>query len=174
MAYKPLKIGGYCGKGLHLLTLAKDIYIGKSGKKQCRRCKEICTKRYSNNNRERLIANSRKWHLANKERALQKSREWKNRNQERSYLSNRKSHLKRTFGISLAYQQDLASIQHGLCGICNKELGSRPLVDHNHKTKRVRGLLCRKCNTGLGQFDDSINVLRRAIQYLERSESLQG
>ena len=60
--------------------------------------------------------------------------------------------------------------QRGLCAICSVELaltGSNTLVDHNHKTGRLRGILCRSCNSGLGQFRDSSTTLQLAIYYLE-------
>lgn len=40
-------------------------------------------------------------------------------------------------------------------------------LDHNHKTEEFRGFLCDRCNTGLGKFDDNIELLKKAIQYLE-------
>src|SRR3990167_5769676 len=164
---KPLRIGGYCRKNLHLLDVPKSIYTSKPGKRQCASCKQASSQRYLESNREKLLANGKKWHLANRSHALKKGRDWKSRNKERNYLNNRQSHLKRAFGISLADQQDLAVLQRGLCPICETSLGSRPLVDHDHLTGKVRGLLCRKCNTGPGQFKDTATIVRRALQYLE-------
>jgi dihydroorotase-like cyclic amidohydrolase len=43
-------------------------------------------------------------------------------------------------------------------------------VDHDHKTGKVRALLCRNCNTGLGNFQDSPELLKTAIQYLEEEK----
>lgn len=45
-------------------------------------------------------------------------------------------------------------------------------VDHNHETKQVRDLLCHSCNTGLGKFKDSVELLEAATQYLKRHNSL--
>lgn len=61
--------------------------------------------------------------------------------------------------------------QKGRCGICRKRLYSKRYkafaVDHCHATGAIRGLLCTKCNTGLGQFDDSIENLHAAVDWLE-------
>lgn len=59
--------------------------------------------------------------------------------------------------------------QEGLCAICRQPSDGRRLdIDHDHKTDRVRGLLCRKCNLSIGKFEDDPNMLRRAAEYLER------
>ncbi len=61
----------------------------------------------------------------------------------------------------------LLALQGGVCAICSK---NRPLgVDHCHLFNEVRGLLCNKCNLGLGMFDDDPDRLRAAADYLERS-----
>ena len=61
----------------------------------------------------------------------------------------------------------LLALQGGVCAICSK---NRPLgVDHCHLFNEVRGLLCDKCNLGLGMFDDDPDRLRAAADYLERS-----
>jgi hypothetical protein len=65
--------------------------------------------------------------------------------------------------------QILHAEQHGLCKICGRsETGNRRLsTDHDHDTKQTRSLLCRRCNTALGNFDDNIELLTKAIKYLE-------
>ena len=55
--------------------------------------------------------------------------------------------------------------QNGKCAICSKELW-KPHVNHCHQTKKVRGLLCLECNTGLGKFKDDGALLQKAIGYL--------
>lgn len=60
--------------------------------------------------------------------------------------------------------------QGGVCAICSKEdaAGKRLAVDHCHETGKVRGLLCLKCNTVLGKMNDEVNLLKKAIAYLEK------
>lgn len=61
--------------------------------------------------------------------------------------------------------------QNGKCAICKfkPENGDNRLaVDHDHGTKKVRGLLCSKCNTALGLFKDDVEILDEAISYLKK------
>lgn len=63
--------------------------------------------------------------------------------------------------------QELLTAQDGLCAICRKPPSRKRLhVDHSHSGGQVRGLLCNKCNFGVGQFNDSILLLEAAIAYL--------
>jgi len=75
------------------------------------------------------------------------------------------------YGITVVEYERLLRKQDGACAICRRECmsGKRLSVDHCHRTGKVRGLLCSKCNTGLGLFDDMIAVLRKAIVYLQSS-----
>jgi Recombination endonuclease VII len=56
--------------------------------------------------------------------------------------------------------------QDGKCAICKCEFTHTPFVDHCHITGKVRRLLCRDCNTGLGRFKDDPHRLLAALQYL--------
>ena len=57
--------------------------------------------------------------------------------------------------------------QNGGCAICGAVPTDRPLsVDHSHHTDKVRGLLCSRCNSGIGFFKDNPNLLRNAVNYL--------
>ena len=57
------------------------------------------------------------------------------------------------------------AIQKNRCAICKNNV--KLCVDHDHKTNIIRGLLCRSCNAGMGQFKDSVSVIKEAIKYLE-------
>lgn len=91
-------------------------------------------------------------------------KEWRKRHKERLRLE----HVSR-YGISSEEYTRLLNKQDNKCAICGLSFGINytPHVDHNHETQRVRGLLCRKCNSGLGQFEDSTINLQQAIVYLK-------
>ena len=87
---------------------------------------------------------------------------------EYSYGNNKDKHLKRLYGISYKEYQVMLEAQGGRCAICATDKpGKRAFaVDHCHDTGNVRGLLCTNCNTGIGNLQDNIGLLERAIEYL--------
>lgn len=57
--------------------------------------------------------------------------------------------------------------QDGKCYLCDEDIRQKPYVDHNHKTGKIRKLLCFHCNVGLGHFKDSIELMQKAIDYIK-------
>lgn len=89
------------------------------------------------------------------------------KNQEKA----RTSHLYNTFGITWDDYLVILESQGGVCAICGKsceENGRLLCVDHDHKTGVIRGLLCTKCNSGLGLLKDDISILEKATTYLRK------
>ncbi len=87
------------------------------------------------------------------------------------YASTRNSILKRRYGITLEDYNSWYDKQKGCCAICRRHLSELKValgVDHDHKTGKVQGLLCKSCNILLGCADDSRGILIKAIQYLQR------
>jgi len=79
----------------------------------------------------------------------------------------------RNYGVGYREYLEMLDSNNGGCWICNKtrEDGDINLaVDHCHTTGKVRGLLCSDCNVGLGKLGDSTKSIRKALEYLERSE----
>jgi hypothetical protein len=67
---------------------------------------------------------------------------------------------------------ELYNKQDGKCFCCNKhedELPKKLCLDHDHKTMKIRGLLCTACNNMIGNARDNIETLQRAIEYLKKS-----
>lgn len=80
--------------------------------------------------------------------------------------------LRYYFGITLEQYNSMLEEQGGVCWICLRPQMKKFLaVDHDHKTNRIRGLLCGLCNQGLGSFGDSPELLHRAIKYLRRRKA---
>jgi hypothetical protein len=71
-------------------------------------------------------------------------------------------------GISVEEFEEMLARQQGACGICERPFRRTPHIDHCHASGTVRGLLCNKCNVGLGYYDDDPTFVRKAAHYLER------
>ena len=115
----------------------------------CRECKKIYRDEYRQNNREAVIAATKNWAAQHPELVKKK------------YQKNR---LKQ-YGITPEEKQTVFEFQKGLCAICEAPL-TRPNVDHDHRTGATRGLLCWRCNSALGKFQDKVERLQRAVEYL--------
>jgi hypothetical protein len=115
-------------------------------------------------------------------RAVERARAWQQRNPERyaAFLKRRNaspaykrslraSHLKRKYGLTVADYETMLVAQHGGCAICGSPEpdGQSLHVDHCHGSGAVRGLLCFRCNAGLGQFDHDGDRLAAAAAYLQ-------
>lgn len=94
---------------------------------------------------------------------------------ERLLKHRRNIHLVRHYGITEHDYELLLNAQAGVCATCSRpEIRTKNRktdklsVDHDHKTGKVRGLLCYKCNVALGMVSDSIDRLKSLISYLER------
>ena len=91
--------------------------------------------------------------------------------------SKRSHNLRVRYGLSLEDYEKLLAVQHGGCAICGVLVsGGRSSllhVDHDHKTKQVRGLLCSECNLRLGHVED-IEFQAKAKVYLGRCQSVDS
>lgn len=118
--------------------------------------------------------------LSSRCRACTKARakEWvktqdKRRRNRKGKRAQRRAHLRKNYGITPAYYEEMLVSQGGKCAIC---LGVNPkrrlAVDHCHATGKVRSLLCLRCNGIIGFLEDSPTRLRAAMAYLERHQQL--
>lgn len=108
-------------------------------------------KAYRARNKETMRARTKADYHANKEARLSKQSETRH-------------------GITSAEKATMLADQGGICCICDSPTpnGKGWHTDHNHKTGKVRGILCHNCNTGLGQFKDDPALMRLAADYLEK------
>jgi Recombination endonuclease VII len=110
-----------------------------------------------------------------RERTLARGSAWRRANRDKLSARNRDKYMKRRYGISRADYDALFERQGGVCAICRKRSKERLCVDHCHVTGMIRGLLCRKCNFGLGSLCDDQRALVAALAYLgARSDDRAG
>jgi len=81
-------------------------------------------------------------------------------------------HMKRAYGLDFKDYEKMLEAQNGVCAICSSpppnNRKTRLAIDHCHKTGKVRGLLCDKCNRSIGLLKDDVNILTKAIEYLNK------
>lgn len=146
----------------------------------CKICHRKKRSEWVARNREKVNQKKREANKKNPERNRQKAREWREKNPERfkqwgiEYRKRTKEQAKHRdvewrYGLPREEYKAAMERQGGKCAICKKSRTStkRSLhVDHCHQTGAFRGLLCSRCNSGIGQFGDDPKMLARAIAYL--------
>lgn len=107
-----------------------------------------------------------------KKKQLNYSKKWKSNNKDKCYYYN--AVLARDLDVTpkelVVIYDRLYRQQKGCCAICGvhqSELKKRLSIDHDHKTKTIRGLLCGNCNLGIGLLNEEVQVLQNAILYLD-------
>lgn len=73
------------------------------------------------------------------------------------------------YGISENNVIEIIAAQGDKCPICDKSIDSKSHVDHDHETGKIRGILCKECNIGLGMFGDNPGTIIKAADYLIRN-----
>jgi hypothetical protein len=122
---------------------------------------------YKDKNKQRE-ANRRSYHKYKEER-LEWSKTYYQKTKSDKAIKSRFSWIRRAYGMSPEDFENLWDAQNGLCAICSIPLGEgyRCHIDHNHATNKIRGLLCKACNNGIGFLKDDPALLRKAAIYIE-------
>ena len=105
--------------------------------------------------RDKKIKKKKEWHEAHKEEVRFQRWQWS---------------IKRRYGLTADEYYKIFNKQGGRCAICGRNqsgLKVKLMVDHDHATGRVRGLLCGDCNRMIGMFHDLSRLLAKAAYYLE-------
>jgi len=89
-------------------------------------------------------------------------------------------YLLRNYGIDIDYYNKILKLQNNKCALCGSEgfvmkecHTAKLVVDHDHKTNKVRGLLCHNCNRALGLLQDNPEVIRRCAEWVEGATTIQ-
>jgi hypothetical protein len=120
---------------------------------------------------------AKQWQKDHPKKVRKRLKRWRDNNPDKVKLTNSdwyKSHKieiqaqrrQTKYAIGREAYVHIAKRAAGCCEICGNKL-KRAQLDHDHQTGKIRGLLCCKCNLGLGNFNDDINKLKLAIKYLE-------
>jgi hypothetical protein len=148
---------------------------GRNGTRpECKTCTGEIRRAWYANNRKAEIERVTAWQREHPDKL--KARMDAFRAAGKKKLSDRKSHLKRKYGLSLEQYDAMLAAQGGVCAICHlpRPDERRLHVDHDHETGEIRGLLCFSCNNALGDFRDSLELFRAAAEYLDRDEELNS
>lgn len=174
-----LKVCTKCGQEQPLSAFHTDTTRPDGLHPHCRACRGVYRRRRAmirrktdSGYRERVNASCMKshWKHRNKRLASMKAKGT-------DYIKN--SVIKSLYGITLEEYNGMAKAQGNVCAIChepetrkNRFSGiCRLHIDHDHKTKVIRGLLCSRCNAGLGYFRERPDLLESAITYLKKDQN---
>lgn len=148
-------------------TKSVDLFrksTSKHGYKfECKDCYNKYRRQYRRKNPEKF----KEYYLKERNKAARES-----------YEKYRDTYYKYSYGISIDEYNEFMKLQNNKCAICHREeyildhrtkKVRRLSVDHNHDTGKVRGLLCKNCNTGLGMLREDLNIINNLKIYLERN-----
>jgi hypothetical protein len=121
-------------------------------------------KEYRDKHKDEAREATRLWELNHPDIVKQRRKKWFQKTKNKEYMKN--YHLIKNYNITLDDYNKLFLKQEGKCKICHQSFESL-IVDHNHKTNKVRGLLCDNCNCGIGFLKENTDILLEAIEYLK-------
>ena len=106
---------------------------------------------------------------------LEWAREYRRRCPEKARATQRRSAILRRYGITIHEYKDMCASQNWVCAICGETPKKRALhVDHDHKSGKVRRLLCMRCNSVIGYVKEDVKILQNMIKYLSSSSTEMG
>lgn len=137
----------------------------------CKECKLSQKRIYYSKNKEKINKKAKEYYYTHEKRRKLKDQEYYSKNKEKINQRHKEYYYKYKYGISLQEKREMYYKQDGKCLGCEKEmLTTRDChVDHDHKTNRVRGLLCYRCNVLIGFANDNPIILESLALYLRNS-----
>ena len=172
------------------MSEARTLSIVQNDTKQCTTCKEIKSlelfylvkvgfdkrrpscKKCFNEQSNRIEKARRKVDEEYRQRLIDSQKIY--RSNESFKISSRVRSLLKKYNLTLEDYNNLFLLQKGSCAICKthqSELNKRLFVDHCHKTSKVRGLLCSKCNHAIGLLNENRQIIVSAAEYVRRYET---
>lgn len=137
----------------------------------CKKCSYASVQKWREENKEKWKQKQQRYHQKNKESIYEKRKLRKNIDSENTItkqkLYNRKSLLKK-YGLTIEQYEHILIQQDRKCKICKSDFSKKKkaVIDHDHKSQKIRGLLCVGCNVSLGHIERD-GFLEKAIEYLK-------
>lgn len=123
-------------------------------------------KQYYQDNKAEIATAQRRYYQDHKAEIIERTKRYGRSHK----IETRHNKLIYSYGVGLDEYDKLFTVQEGRCAICGKhqtELSKVLSIDHDHRTGKIRGLLCQNCNLALGNVFDDIWILEHAIKYLQ-------
>lgn len=154
--------------------------VGRTKGGHCKACKKrwrdsnkeyfsVYQKKYQRENREKIKETDKIYYEEHKEEIRIKTKEYNDTHKKQR----RNRDLLKKYGITLEQYDKMFKKQKGFCIGClrHQDVLKKVLaVDHNHKTGKVRGLLCDTCNRAIGLLQDDIKILVRLMRHLNKNK----
>lgn len=151
-----MKTCSKCKRSLSLDSFHRHALGAQGRRSNCRECTREYAKDWRKKNRDRNAALGKASYRKHRTARLEWGWRWK---------------LKARYGMTAEEYGAMLVAQGGLCAICRRAPSGRHkrlVIDHDHVTGRVRGLLCRACNSAIGYFMENVLVVEAAVAYLRR------
>ena len=164
-----------CNKEKSLDSFYKDKNGINGRRSVCIECDVKKAKKWNSSNKEAHASHERKHRTNNKDDVKANRARYVKKNPR----SVKNSALKFNYGITIDQFEEMSQQQGNACAICEipkSELTEDLCVDHDHKTSKIRALLCRPCNSALGLMRDNPKVAIKMAEYLQfhRNEDDNG
>lgn len=185
-----MKLCKTCGNQKPTVAFNKDTRMADGLFYQCRDCQKAYYAKYISDPDKKLIKKQwRKKYLENSENiqklkeyyleytarpdVIKSRRKYMKEYRKTNALQIKDTYYKKNYGLTRTEALSLLESQNNKCSICESGiLLSKSHIDHDHKTGKVRGILCNNCNWGLGNFKDSRVLLNHAALYLSRTTAM--
>ena len=133
-------------------------------------------KKYVQEHHEQILEKGRRYRQIHREEINESVRKYRRENLEEYQKVRKENSLKKLYGLTMDKFHEMIKTSKNRCAICNEEFAkdNPPHIDHDHTKNKgdndfIRGLLCGKCNKGIGLLGDDLKGLLRAVEYLQKT-----
>lgn len=157
-----------CGEVKRLDDYHSSIATPDGKQSRCKVCKLKANKKWRDSNRGKVALAKKNYAIRNWEAIREHRRRYMASRKVEASEYRRRWNLAKRYGLTIDQFTEILDSQGGCCAVCGaKEV--RQVVDHDHETGMVRGILCVRCNVSIGGLGDTVDGVMRALKYLEKA-----